>query len=165
MPAAYRRRMAGRLAARAKANAGRVIALVLVVGVFAFVLPRVADYGDVWDAVDRPEHGAASPRSSSRRSINLATFGPPWMAALPGLSFLHALVMSQASTAAASVLPGGDAVGMGLSYAMLRRWGFTVEQVTVGDGRDGGLERVRERRLRGRGGGSAGRRAASRTRS
>ena len=63
--------------------------------------------------------------------INLATFGPPWMAALPGLSIRHSLVMSQASTAASSVLPGGDAVGMGLSYAMLRRWGFTVEQVTV----------------------------------
>ena len=34
-----------------KANAGRLIAVVLVVGVFAFVLPRVADYGEVWDAI------------------------------------------------------------------------------------------------------------------
>jgi uncharacterized protein (TIRG00374 family) len=65
-------------------------------------------------------------------TLNLATFGPPWMAALPGLSFLHALVLSQASTAAASVLPGGDAVGIAIGYSMLRRWGFTVEQVTVG---------------------------------
>ena len=46
------------------------------------------------------------------------------MAAFPGLSFLHALVISMASTAASSVLPGGDAVGIGLSYAMLRKWGF-----------------------------------------
>ena len=37
-----------------------------------------------------------------------------------------------ASTAASSVLPGGDAVGIALSYSMLRRWGFTVEQVAVG---------------------------------
>ncbi len=64
--------------------------------------------------------------------LNLATFAPPWMAALPGLSFKHSLVLSQASTAASSVLPGGDAVGMAMSYSMLRRWGFTVEQVTVG---------------------------------
>ena len=41
-------------------------------------------------------------------------------------------MLSQASTAAASVLPGGDAVGIAISYSMLRRWGFTVEQVTVG---------------------------------
>jgi uncharacterized protein (TIRG00374 family) len=64
--------------------------------------------------------------------INLATFAPPWMAAFPGLSFLHALVLTQASTAAASVLPGGDAVGIAISYSMLRRWGFSIEQVTVG---------------------------------
>ncbi len=83
--------------------------------------------------------------------VNLATFGPPWMAALPGLSFMHSLVLSQASTAAASVLPGGDAVGIAISYSMLRRWGFTVEQVTVGSRRDDGLERVRQRHLRGRG--------------
>jgi putative heme transporter len=122
--------MATRPAARAKANAGRLLALVLVVGAFAFVLPRVADYGDVWAAVTSLS-AAGIAALALTAVINLATFGPPWIAALPGLSFVHALVMSQASTAAASVLPGGDAVGMGLSYAMLRRWGFTAEQVTV----------------------------------
>ena len=43
--------MTRRLLARLKANAGRLIAVALVVGVFAFVLPRVADYGEVWDVV------------------------------------------------------------------------------------------------------------------
>ena len=43
--------MVGRILAAVKANAGRLIAVVLVVGVFAFVLPRVADYGEVWDAI------------------------------------------------------------------------------------------------------------------
>ncbi len=122
--------MAGRLAARAKANAGHVIALVLVVGVFGFVLPRVADYGDVWEAATSLGTGGIAALVAVAL-LNLASFAPPWMAALPGLSTVRALVMSQASTAASSVLPGGDAVGMGLSYAMLRRWGFTVEQVTV----------------------------------
>ena len=83
------------------------------------------------------------------------------MAALPGLSFLHAIVLSQSSTAASSVLPGGDAVGIAISFSMLRRWGFTVEQVTVGQRRDDGLERVRERGLRGRSGRSSSRSAAS----
>ena len=110
---------------------GALVSLVLVVGVFAFVLPRVADYGDVWEAVSGLSAlGLAGLLATA--IVNLATFAPPWMAALPGLSFLHALVLSQASTAAASVLPGGDAVGIAISYSMLRRWGFTVEQVTVG---------------------------------
>ena len=123
--------MANRLAVRARANAGRAIAIALVVGVFAFVLPRVADYGQVWDAMSSlSARGIAGLLAVA--IVNLATFGPPWMAALPGLSFMHALVLSQASTAAASVLPGGDAVGIAISYSMLRRWGFTVEQVTVG---------------------------------
>ena len=39
------------------------------------------------------------------------------MAAFPGLSFGHSLVLSHASTAAASVLPGGDAVG--IAYLVL----------------------------------------------
>jgi uncharacterized protein (TIRG00374 family) len=113
-----------------KAKAGSLIAVALVVGVFAFVLPRVANYGDVWDiitglsALDIAALVAAA-------LLNLATFAPPWQAALPGLSFVHALVMSQASTAASSVVPGGDAVGMALSYSMLRRWGFHAEQVAV----------------------------------
>ena len=107
-----------------------MIPIALVVGVFAFVLPRVADYGDVWEALTGLSGGGIAALAITA-IVNLATFGPPWMA-LPGLSFMHALVLSQASTAAASVLPGGDAVGIAISYSMLRRWGFTVEQVTVG---------------------------------
>ncbi len=122
--------MAGPLAARARANAGHVVAIAFVVAVFALVLPRVADYGDVWDSLEHLGTGGTAGLIVVAL-INLATFAPPWMAALPGLSMTHALVMSQASTAAAAVLPGGDAVGMGLSYAMLRRWGFSVQQVAV----------------------------------
>jgi putative heme transporter len=123
--------VAARLLSALKANAGRLVAVVLVVGVFAFVLPRVADYGDVLDAIK----GLSTLGTASlviAALVNLATFAPPWMAAFPGLSYLHATVLSQASTAASSVLPGGDAVGIALSFSMLRRWGFTVEQVTVG---------------------------------
>jgi uncharacterized protein (TIRG00374 family) len=114
-------------------HAGQLIGFVLVIGVFAFVLPRVADYGKVWDVISGLSNvyvalllGAAV--------LNLATFAPPWQAALPGLSFRNALVMTQASTAAANVLPGGDAVGMAVSYSMLRRWGFRVEQVAIATG-------------------------------
>ena len=119
------------LVSRLKANAGRLVAIVLVVGVFAFVLPRVANYHEVWEIIT-----GLSTRDMAAlvlvALLNLATFAPPWMAAFPGLAFLHALVLSMASTAASSVLPGGDAVGIGLSYAMLRKWGFQVEQVAVG---------------------------------
>jgi putative heme transporter len=116
---------------RSRALAGRAIAILLVIGVFVFVLPRVADYGEVWRIVSALT-GTDIAELAAIAVINLTTFGPPWMAAFPGLSLLHSLVLSQASTAASSVLPGGDAVGIAMSYSMLRRWGFSVEQVTVG---------------------------------
>src|SRR5205823_2768529 len=56
--------------------------------------------------------------------LNLVTFAPPWMAALPGLGFRRAFVLTQASTASTYIAPGGAAVGVGLAYAILRGWGF-----------------------------------------
>ncbi len=56
--------------------------------------------------------------------LNLATFAPPWMAALPGLGFRDAMAMTQASTALSIISPAGAAVGMAASYSMLRSWKF-----------------------------------------
>ena len=57
-------------------------------------------------------------------TVNILTFAPPWLALLPGLRFWPALMMTQATTALAIVVPGGAAVGIATSYAMLRRAGF-----------------------------------------
>jgi uncharacterized protein (TIRG00374 family) len=120
-------------AGRLRAHAGQLTGLVLVAGVFGFVLPRVADYGAVWHVISglSPVYAALL---AGVAIVNLLTFAPPWMAALPRLSFLRALVMAQASTSAANVLPGGDAIGMAVSYSMLRRWGYRVEQVAIATG-------------------------------
>jgi putative heme transporter len=105
----------------------------LVAGVFGFVLPRVADYGAVWDVISGLSLAYIALLAAAA-ILNLLTFAPPWMAALPRLSFVNALVMAQASTAASNVLPGGDAIGMAVSYSMLRRWGYRVEQVAIATG-------------------------------
>ncbi|HEV8462323.1 MAG TPA: lysylphosphatidylglycerol synthase transmembrane domain-containing protein [Gaiellaceae bacterium] len=111
---------------------GRIIATVITIAVvaivFIFVLPRIANYGDVWDVV----------KSLSWEWIvvlavtvllNLATYGPPLMAALPGISYMHASRVTLASTAISAVAPGGAAVGMATSFAMLRAWGFSGSPV------------------------------------
>lgn len=46
-------------------------------------------------------------------------------ASLPGLSTRRALTLSLTGSAVANVLPLGGAAGVGLNYAMTRRWGFT----------------------------------------
>jgi putative heme transporter len=104
-------------------------AAVLVVGaIFVFVLPRIADYRDVWDVLQTVGWKDALLLSAATL-LNIVTFAPPWMAALPGLGFRQALVMSQASTALSIVSPAGAAVGMAGSYSMLRSWSFPTASV------------------------------------
>ncbi len=106
-----------------------VISAVVVVGTFAFVLPKIADYRSVWAVVTTLtwEWGVALVAATA---LNLATFAPPWMVALPGLAFRQALVMTQASTALSIVAPAGAAVGMAGSWGMLRSWRFPAPAVT-----------------------------------
>jgi uncharacterized protein (TIRG00374 family) len=113
---------------------GRIVAIVIglavVVGVFAFVLPRIADYRDVWDTIQGLtwQQGIAL---LIAEIVNLATFAPPTMASLPGIGYWRASVITQASTASTYIAPGGAAVGMGTSFAMLRGWGFQPGAVTL----------------------------------
>jgi uncharacterized protein (TIRG00374 family) len=107
---------------------GGGVAVAVVVATFAFVLPRIADYRDVWAVIEELswEDGALL---AGATLLNLATFAPPWMAALPGLRFRQAFVVTQASTASTYIAPAGVAVGMALSFAMLRAWGFARSAV------------------------------------
>jgi uncharacterized protein (TIRG00374 family) len=109
---------------------GGAIGAAVVVGVFVFVLPRVADYGAVWRSVrqlGRPARAALA----VAELVNLATFAPPYMAALPGLGYRRASVISQASTASTYVAPGGAAVGMGVAFAMLKGWDFAAAAIAL----------------------------------
>jgi len=93
-----------------------------------FVLPRIADYGDVWRVVKELswlQIGALVLATL----LNLVTYAPPWMVALPGLRFRRAFLLTQASTASTYIAPGGAAVGVAVSYAILRSWGFAGRPV------------------------------------
>jgi uncharacterized protein (TIRG00374 family) len=59
-------------------------------------------------------------------ALNLATFAPPWQIALPRLSFMRAMQLTQASTALSIVTPAGAAVGAAGAIGMLRVWGFAA---------------------------------------
>ena len=95
---------------------------------FAFVLPHIADYRSVWNVLK----GLSWPwivGLFAAAAINVATFGPPWMAALPGLSYLHSSRVTLASTAVSVLTPGGAAGGMAVSFGMLRSWGYRGRSV------------------------------------
>src|SRR5262249_3238253 len=78
------------VAAAGVANAG-------FVGGFAFLLPRIANYHDVWEVMSNLSTGELAALALAP-VINLATYAPPWMAALPGLGYWQATVLTQTST-------------------------------------------------------------------
>jgi uncharacterized protein (TIRG00374 family) len=95
---------------------------------FAVVLPRIASYSDVW-AVVRQLDTTWLLALGAAVVVNVVTYAPPWMIALPGLRFRQALPFTQASTALTYVAPGGGIVGMAGSYGLLRMWGFGSSDV------------------------------------
>jgi putative heme transporter len=109
---------------------GIAVAVVVIGVVFAFVLPKIADYSDVWRTI-RGLTWEQILLLAGAVVLNIVTFAPPFMATLPGLGFVRALVVTQASTASTYVAPGGAAVGIALSYAMLRGWGFPSSAVAL----------------------------------
>ena len=100
----------------------------LIVATFAYFLPSIANYADVWSVVqDLSWQWIVALLAMT--AINLATFAPPWMITLPGLGFVRAMELTQASTALSIVFPGGAAVGIAGSYGMTRSWGFPSRDV------------------------------------
>jgi putative heme transporter len=104
--------------------------IAVVIATFVFILPRIADYRSVWDVVQDLTWEQIGLLVLATLA-NLATYAPPWMAALPGLNYREGSVLTLASTASTYVAPGGAAVGMAASFGMLRAWGFAGQPVTI----------------------------------
>jgi uncharacterized protein (TIRG00374 family) len=104
--------------------------LVVVVAIFGFVFPKVADYAAVWDTITQMtglELGSLVPVGL----WNLASYWPLLMAVLPGLQLKEAAVSNLGSTAIANTLPGGAALGIGVTLSMQRSWGIPVPDVAL----------------------------------
>ena len=53
------------------------------------------------------------------------------VAVTPGLTYRQAMVMTESTTAVANTVPGGGAIALGLTYAMLGSWGFSKSRSTL----------------------------------
>ena len=124
-PTATRRRSRVRLAVQV------TVSLVLVVVIFYFLLKKI-DLGQVWTAITDMTWLELT-LLGLLALWNLCTYAFVWMAVTPapGLSFGHAMVMTQSSTAAANTVPGGGAIGIGMTYTMLGSWGYSRSKATT----------------------------------
>ncbi len=126
---------AGDAAPRARGTTTRrvvqaVISLAIVVGIFAFAIPRIADYSAVADTLADLSLVEIVTLVVATLA-NLITYWLQNMSALPGLGFWQAAVVTQTTTSVANTLPAGGAVAVGLTYSMLRSWGFDGKDVAL----------------------------------
>ena len=107
-----------------------LVSVVIVVGIFVFVLPRLASYEDVWGTITDMT-GLEVGSLALVGLWNLVTYWFVMVAVLPGLRFREAAVVNQASTAVSNTLPAGGAIGVGVTYAMYTSWGFTASEIAL----------------------------------
>jgi uncharacterized membrane protein YbhN (UPF0104 family) len=104
--------------------------LAFAAAILLFVLPRIIDYGNVRDALGEMSWPWLVALTAVA-ALNIVTFAPSLMAALPGIRFRPALAVTLSSTASTYIAPGGAAVGIAATYAMLRGWGFRGRRTTL----------------------------------
>jgi putative heme transporter len=106
------------------------LSLVVVVAIFALIIPKIASYADVWKTIL-----ALTPLEMASLVLatifNLCTYWWQMQAAMPGLTFAQAAVNNQSSTTIANIIPGGGLVALGLTYTMFHSWGFTGSEIAL----------------------------------
>jgi uncharacterized membrane protein YbhN (UPF0104 family) len=106
------------------------VSLVLVVAIFVYAIPKIADYGEVWTTITSMT-GLETGTLVVAMIFNLFTYWFANMAALPGLKLGQSAVLTQTTTSVANTIPAGGAVALGLTYQILRSWGFTGSAIAL----------------------------------
>jgi uncharacterized membrane protein YbhN (UPF0104 family) len=107
-----------------------VVSVVVVVLIFGFLFPQVADYGRVWDTIA----AMTPPELAVLGAVALSSLASAWpllTAVQPGLRLREAAVVNLSSTAIANTLPGGGALGVGVTLTMQRSWGIPVSETAL----------------------------------
>src|SRR5512132_499973 len=106
-----------------------LLSLVLVVAIFYFLRKKL-DPAQMWTAIS----AMTWPELATLGLLavwNRCTYAFVWMTVTPGLGFWRAMEMTQATTAVANTVPGGSAIGIGMTYSMLGSWGYSRSRATT----------------------------------
>jgi uncharacterized protein (TIRG00374 family) len=102
--------------------------IVLIAAVFVYALPKFADYSSVWATITSMTWLELL-TIAAIALWNLVTYWFVMVASLPGLNYWQAMKVNLTSTAIANTLPGGGALGVGVTTAMFSSYGFTPTQI------------------------------------
>ena len=106
------------------------VTILVLVLVFGFVLPQLADYQAVADHI-----GDIEPIQWLLLAIFagwfLIAYVFVFMSTLPGLRFREGFVVQTTATAINNSLPAGGAIALPVTYSQFLSWGFAPEAVTA----------------------------------
>ena len=105
-----------------------VLSSALVTAIFVFALPKVAALSGVLTTL-RAMSWIELATIAAAAAGNLVMYWVVMMILLPGLRMRQAIVANMTGGAIANTVPGGGAVAVGMTYAMLSSWGFTRSQI------------------------------------
>jgi uncharacterized protein (TIRG00374 family) len=107
-----------------------VLAIAVVAVIFVRFLPNMADFSEVWATIRAMTWGEISILAIAA-IWNILSYLPVQVASLPGLSYLQAFLVTQASTAIANTVPAGGAVGVAVQFAMYRSFAIPTAKVSL----------------------------------
>jgi uncharacterized membrane protein YbhN (UPF0104 family) len=107
-----------------------LFSLIIVVGIFVYAIPKIADYRSVWHALTAMTWLELATLVGAM-VFNLFTYWWQNMASLPGLHVWPAAVNNQTTTSIADTIPGGGYIAVGVGFTMYRSWGFTTSSIVL----------------------------------
>jgi putative heme transporter len=105
-----------------------IVSLALVAAVFFYALPKFENYSSVWKSITAMTWIELS-TLASLAAWNLITYWFVMVSSLPGLNYWQAMKVNLTSTAIANTLPGGGALGIGVTTAMFSSYSFTPTEI------------------------------------
>jgi putative heme transporter len=107
-----------------------LLSAALVAVIFYYLFTKI-DFGDVWAEIRRMTWLELA-TLFVLAVWNLITYALVWMSVTaPRLSFPRAMVMTQSTTAVSNTVPGGAAIGIGMTYSMFAGWGYSRSKTTT----------------------------------
>jgi uncharacterized membrane protein YbhN (UPF0104 family) len=107
-----------------------LVSVALVVAIFAYAIPKIADYSSVWQALTAMTWFELASLVGAM-VFNLVTYWLQNMASIPGLGLWQAAVNNQTTTSIADTIPGGGYIAVGVGYTMYRSWGFPTSVIAL----------------------------------
>jgi uncharacterized protein (TIRG00374 family) len=118
---------------RKKQVIATIVTLVVLVIVFAGILPKFGNYADAWDQIKNMSVEQLAILSASV-VFSIVVYVFPFQLALPGLHYPTAFMIRQTSFTISNAVPAGGAIGLGVQYGMLGQAGFAGPPSTAAIG-------------------------------